>query len=105
MLKSIVLFSECAFGMVDLPDISPEANCTLQPHCTAIDCSIFSPRLGRSFHAAVDIDPCHARMMVQIEKMNFNVGLLEKQYGKNVGQKDLILEEIQNNCYYIFNFN
>ncbi|CAG2252210.1 unnamed protein product [Mytilus edulis] len=73
--------SECELGMIELPDISPAANCTLQPHCTAVDCSMFSPRLGRSFHASVDIDPCYAHMMVQIEKMNSNVRLLEKQYG------------------------
>ncbi|XP_076089891.1 uncharacterized protein LOC143061777 [Mytilus galloprovincialis] len=103
---------ECAFGMVDLPDISPEANCTLQPHCTAIDCSIFSPRLGRSFHAAVDIDPCHARMMVQIEKMNFNVGLLEKQYGdlwqvwlRGVVRIDFTINNLPIENMYLVNMN
>ncbi|CAC5411203.1 unnamed protein product [Mytilus coruscus] len=83
---------ECELGMVGLPDISPAANCTLQPHCTALDCSMFSPRLGRSFHAAVDIDPCHARVLVQIEKMNFNVALLEKQYGKNTGHAPMMVQ-------------
>ncbi|XP_052083535.1 uncharacterized protein LOC127720826 [Mytilus californianus] len=103
---------ECELGMVELPDISPAANCTLQPHCTAIDCSIFSPRLGRSFHAAVDIDPCHARMMVQIEKMNFNVGLLEKQYGdlwqvwlRGIVRIDFTINNLLSENMYLVNMN
>ncbi|VDI30603.1 Hypothetical predicted protein [Mytilus galloprovincialis] len=38
--------TECELGMVELPDISPAANCTLQPHCTAVDCSVFSQDLA-----------------------------------------------------------
>ncbi|VDI16062.1 Hypothetical predicted protein [Mytilus galloprovincialis] len=104
--------NECALGMVELPDISPAVNCTLQPHCTAVDCSVFSPRLGRSFHAAVDIDPCHARMMVQIEKMNFNVGLLEKQYGDlwqvwliGIVRIDFIINNLPSENLYLVNMN
>ncbi|XP_063447896.1 uncharacterized protein LOC134727443 [Mytilus trossulus] len=104
--------NECVLGMVELPDISLAANCTLQPHCTAVDCSIYSPRLGRSFHAAVDIDPCHARMVVKIEKMNFNVGLLEKQYGdlwqvwlKGVIRLDFTVNNLLTENLYLVNMN
>ncbi|XP_063410695.1 uncharacterized protein LOC134693725 [Mytilus trossulus] len=104
--------NECELGMEELPDISPAANCTLQPHCTAVDCSVFSPRLGRSFHAAVEIDPCHARMMVQIEKMNFNVGLLEKQYGdlwqvwlRGIVRMDFTINNLPSENLYLLNMN
>lgn len=77
----LIISSECVNAR-SLPDVSGSMNCTLLSSCIAFDCCIESPRLGRKLHAAIDIDSCHARMTVTIEKLNFNVGLLEKQYGE-----------------------
>ena len=77
----LIISSECVTAG-SLPDVSGSMNCTLLSSCIAFDCCIESPRLGRKLHAAIDIDSCHARMTVTIEKLNFNVGLMEKQYGK-----------------------
>ncbi|XP_052081234.1 uncharacterized protein LOC127719258 [Mytilus californianus] len=55
--------------------------CSLSDTCTSVECCVDIKLLGRSFHIYLDIDPCHYRLTVGIERMKFNRSLLDYSWG------------------------
>ncbi|KAL5013968.1 hypothetical protein ScPMuIL_008238, partial [Solemya velum] len=55
--------------------------CHLQKTCTAVECCVDVTRIGRSFHVFFSLDPCEARLRIGIEKMTYDLSLLDYEGG------------------------
>ena len=52
--------------------------------CNSVQCCINVDKIGRSFEASIDIDPCKLVLKIRIEKLTFEKSLLDYQWGKPV---------------------
>lgn len=74
------LFSVCTLD-VELADLSDNAFCTLSSKCNAIDCCLKSKLLQRNFAASLSVDQCSMVLTVAIEKLQFEIRLLDFEWG------------------------
>ena len=72
----------CPESAINLPDLPASVSCTVTERCTSVECCIKSDRLQRNFHTVLNIDPCHYNMTVGIDRLRFNVNILDKPWGK-----------------------
>lgn len=80
-LIEINSFSECPLDVV-LPDLPDNIFCTLSKTCNAIDCCMQSDLLQRNFALSIKVDQCKMTLTVAIEKLTFELSLLNYDWGK-----------------------
>ena len=69
-LNVFSIFPACA-GSPALPPLPGALSCHLTSSCTGLECCVFSSRLGQTFRAHLDIDPCTYRITVGIDNWTF----------------------------------
>lgn len=74
--------SDCSLEGRLLDNIPSFAECRIPEKCTAIDCCVTLPYLGRNINFVIDLDFCDFRLMVEIEKIALNFSLLDYEWGK-----------------------
>ena len=57
-------------------------SCYLSETCTAIDCCIDVEQISRSVHVYINLDACNYRLTAGIEKLTFDIPLLQYQFGQ-----------------------
>jgi hypothetical protein len=65
-----------------LPKIHKSMSCYLSETCTAIDCCIDVEQISRSVHVYINLDACNYRLTAGIEKLTFDIPLLQYQFGQ-----------------------
>jgi hypothetical protein len=65
-----------------LPKIHKSMSCYLSETCTAIDCCIDVEQIGRSVNVYINLDACNYRLTAGIEKVTFDIPLLQYQFGQ-----------------------
>lgn len=80
--ERITFFSECGrlSGISQFTD-SDLINCYLSDTCTTVSCCVEDKVLKRNMETVVKIDPCKFTMMLEIEKLQFNISLLNFTWG------------------------
>lgn len=80
--ERMIFFSECGrlSGISQFTD-SDLINCYLSDTCTTISCCVEDKVLRRNMETVVKIDPCKFTMMLEIEKLQFNISLLNFTWG------------------------
>jgi hypothetical protein len=68
--------------MDTLPQLPMNVVCHLTENCTGIHCCIDVELLGRSLHVYFNIDPCYHQLNLTIERMIFDISLLDYKWGK-----------------------
>ncbi|XP_071123205.1 uncharacterized protein [Mytilus edulis] len=76
------LINNCSSEVRFLDDISSFAECRIPEKCTAIDCCLTLPYIGRNINFVIDLDFCSFRLMVEVEKIALNFSLLDYEWGK-----------------------
>ncbi|KAL3873866.1 hypothetical protein ACJMK2_036950, partial [Sinanodonta woodiana] len=64
-----------------LPDLPQEASCYIPVQCTAVQCCIDSRRINRAVSTRLKINPCDFILTIGIEKLQFNISLLDFKWG------------------------
>ncbi|KAL5015119.1 hypothetical protein ScPMuIL_009389 [Solemya velum] len=54
--------------------------CHLQKTCTAVECCVEVTRIRRSFNVFLSLDPCEARLKIGIEKMTYDLSLIDYEF-------------------------
>ena len=69
---------------MELPPLPSSAlvSCHVPEYCTGVKCCVDADLIGRSFEAYVLLDACSNRMSVGVEKLKFDVSLLDYDFGK-----------------------
>ncbi|KAK3609658.1 hypothetical protein CHS0354_035943 [Potamilus streckersoni] len=60
-----------------------ETVCNIPSFCTGVECCTTVPELFVNLHTKVFVDACKKVLSVAIEKMTFEISLLDYQWGKN----------------------
>ncbi|XP_060582668.1 uncharacterized protein LOC132739036 [Ruditapes philippinarum] len=77
---------------LQLPDMM---TCSIPTHCTAIECCVSIPLIGRSVSVAVDLDACAYQLSITIEKFKSNIRLFDYEWGtwQKINIKDVFILE------------
>lgn len=76
----IICLAECE--RIDTSLVIPDMmSCSIPSHCTAINCCIDVPFIGRSLYISVDLDACSNRLTVTIEKFAKHIQLFDYEWG------------------------
>ena len=73
-------FTECSKLDIDLK-LPEMMTCSIPTHCTAVECCINVPLIGRSVSVSVDLDACSYQLTVTIEKFKKHIRLFEYEWG------------------------
>ncbi|CAC5409208.1 unnamed protein product [Mytilus coruscus] len=76
--------NDCDTLTSDLPLLPGTTVCHIQETCTLVSCCFSVDKIGQSFQASVDIDPCRSLLTVTIEKFRLQKNLLDFQWGTPV---------------------
>jgi hypothetical protein len=79
----ILYFSGCQKTLpFTLPKIHKSMSCYLSETCTAIDCCIDVEQISRSVNVYINLDACNYKLIAGIEKVTFDIPLLQYQFGQ-----------------------
>ena len=67
---------------VRVPSLTGPVSCTLSSKCSGISCCMESARINRVFRYILNIDPCSMKLTFGIEKMLFDLPLLDYVWGR-----------------------
>lgn len=70
-MKLLIYFYLACASLPDLLPLPGTVACHLSSSCTALDCCVSSSKLGQSFRAYLDVDPCTSRITVGIDDWTF----------------------------------
>ncbi|XP_052071180.1 uncharacterized protein LOC127709616 [Mytilus californianus] len=73
--------NDCDTLTSDLPLLPGTTVCHIQESCTSVSCCFNVDKIGQSFQASVDIDPCRSLLTVTIEKFTLQKNLLDFLWG------------------------
>ncbi|XP_076076023.1 uncharacterized protein LOC143046845 [Mytilus galloprovincialis] len=76
--------NDCDTLTSDLPLLPGATVCHILETCTSVSCCFSVDKIGQSFQASVDIDPCRSLLTVSIEKFTLQKNLLDFQWGTPV---------------------
>lgn len=78
----MIFYSECGkvSGISQFTD-SDLINCYLSDTCTTTSCCVEDKVLKRNIETVVKIDPCKFTLKLEIEKLQFNISLLNFTWG------------------------
>jgi hypothetical protein len=74
-------FTECSSLTSELPSIPDSTVCHIKDTCSSVSCCFNVDKIGQSFEASVQIDPCTFLLTITIEKLKFQKNMLEIQWG------------------------
>ncbi|VDI79784.1 Hypothetical predicted protein [Mytilus galloprovincialis] len=77
--------NDCDTLTSDLPLLPGTTVCHIQESCSSVSCCFNVDKIGQSFQASVDIDPCRSLLTVSIEKFTLQKNLFDFQWGTPVG--------------------
>ncbi|XP_053398211.1 uncharacterized protein LOC128556642 [Mercenaria mercenaria] len=75
------LRNECDQFETELTAIPDIMTCSIPVHCTAIECCISIPLIGRSISVSVDLDPCGYQLKVRLERFTKHIQLFDYTWG------------------------
>ncbi|VDI38368.1 Hypothetical predicted protein [Mytilus galloprovincialis] len=76
--------NDCDTLTSDLPLLPGTTICDIHETCTSVSCCFSVDKIGQSFQASVDIDPCRSLLTVSIETFTVQKNLLDLQWGTPV---------------------
>ena len=74
-------FTESLSLTSELPSIPDSTVCHIKDTCSSVSCCFNVDKIGQSFEASVQIDPCTFLLTITIEKLKFQKNMLEIQWG------------------------
>ncbi|KAL5015120.1 hypothetical protein ScPMuIL_009390 [Solemya velum] len=72
----------CSRTVEDIPTLPSAVSCSLHESCTSFDCCMSIEQLQRTFSVSVDVDSCNYKMVINIEKLKFEVLLFNFDWGE-----------------------
>lgn len=75
------LHSDCPVDILSLPSLPSTVTCHLQKSCTAVDCCVEPPLIGRSFQAELSLDTCDFELLVRLENKKVKIPLFFYVWG------------------------
>ncbi|KAK3612536.1 hypothetical protein CHS0354_024513, partial [Potamilus streckersoni] len=102
---------ECASNLTlnALPD---QIRCSVPRYCTGVECCANVNALHRNFHTFLSIDPCSYKMQVGIERLKYNISLVDYDWGKlesiylqGIIRLDYSIEDLPGKMEYLVNMN
>ena len=76
--------TDCTSLTTTLPSLPDNTVCHITESCNSVQCCINVDKIGQSFEASIDIDPCKLILKIRIEKLKFEKSLLDFQWGTPV---------------------
>lgn len=67
---------------IHLPTLRQEVKCHIPSYCTGIECCVDIDILNRGIRFTLQIDSCANRLVVGIEKLQYNISLIDYEWGK-----------------------
>ncbi|XP_033724553.1 uncharacterized protein LOC117314596 [Pecten maximus] len=97
---------------LSLPTLPGNMACRISDLCTGVDCCTSVPKLTRNFHSHLLLDACALKLSIGIEKLFFNISLVDYQFGKSdnfnlfgLVNIDFIIEDVASQNLFVVNLN
>jgi hypothetical protein len=74
-------FTECSSLTSELPSIPDTTVCHINDTCSSVSCCFNVDKIGQSFEASIQIDPCTFSLTITIERLTLQKNLLDIQRG------------------------
>ncbi|XP_062596534.1 uncharacterized protein LOC134257978, partial [Saccostrea cucullata] len=91
---------------------SDDINCYLSDTCTTVSCCVEDSVLKRNIETRVSIDPCKFTMKLEIEKLQFNISLMNFTWGElmtvdlyGIYKISILMENFYNERKYLMSMN